>query len=189
MGRSTNVESASRAAQGSMAGIEWVTRMQRARSRALFRTSEVHRGVWQLLASRSAPPGQKWPERPRSLSEPRGRLFEYLLGSAEPSARPHRSKWLHGSPDETTMSNGCRVLQASAQCASKSIEASLSLLRLFDKGTSTVPGSHRALPGDLGGGRGEPRSAPTAWTAPTSGSRIRKGVNQSLLLYLVVFKG
>ena len=28
--------------------------------------------------------------------------------------------------------------------------------------TQTVPGSHRALPGDLGGGRGEPRSAPTS---------------------------
>ena len=41
MGRSTNVESASRAAQGSMAGIEWVTRMQRARSRDHFRTSKV----------------------------------------------------------------------------------------------------------------------------------------------------
>ena len=45
--------------------------------------------------------------------------------------------------------------------------------------TQTVPGSHRALPGDLGGGRGEPRSAPTSWTAPTSGSRVGKGVKKT----------
>ena len=114
MGRSTNVESASRTAQGSMAGIEWVTRMQRARSRDHFRTSLGCRGSCSRHDSRWPPPGQKWPARPRSLSEPRGRLFEYLLGSAEPSARRDRSKWLHGSPAESVMFNGCRVLQAGA---------------------------------------------------------------------------
>ena len=103
MGRSTNVESASRTAQGSMAGIEWITRMQRARSRDHFRTSHICRGACSANDSRSPPPGQKWPARLRSLSEPRGRHFEYLLGSAEPSARPHRSKWHHGSPAESVM--------------------------------------------------------------------------------------
>ena len=42
--------------------------------------------------------------------------------------------------------------------------------------TQTAPGSHRALPGDLGGGRGEPRSAPTSRTAPTEIFRQGKGV-------------
>ena len=74
MGRSTNVESASRAARKSME-----TRMQRSRSRDHFRTSHVCRGACSANDSRWPPPGQKWPARPRSLSEPRGRLFEYLL--------------------------------------------------------------------------------------------------------------
>ena len=43
--------------------------------------------------------------------------------------------------------------------------------------TQTVPASHRALPEDLGGARGGPRSAPTSWTAPTEMSRHGKGVN------------
>ena len=45
--------------------------------------------------------------------------------------------------------------------------------------TQTVPASHRALPEDLGGGRGGPRSAPTSWTAPTEMSRCGKGVKAS----------
>jgi len=45
--------------------------------------------------------------------------------------------------------------------------------------TQTVPGSHRALPGDLGGGRGEPRSAPTSRTAPTEIFRQGKGVKST----------
>ena len=113
-GRSTNIESASSAAEESMTGLNTITAVQWTRSRAHFRTSQVHRGVWQLHASTSPPPGQKWPERLRSLSKPRGRRFDYLLGSAEPSARPDRSKRLHGCPAWTAMSNGCRVLQAGA---------------------------------------------------------------------------
>ena len=49
-------------------------------------------------------------------------------------------------------------------------------LRTFVKREQTVPGSHRALPGTHGGGRGDRRTAPTAWTVPTSGSRVGKGV-------------
>ena len=114
-GRSTNIESASSAAEESMTGCNVITAVQRARSRAHFRTSQVHRGVWQLHASTSPPPGQKWPERHRSLSEPLGRRFRPYVRSLEPRARPDRSKWLHGSPAESVMLSSCSLLQLSPQ--------------------------------------------------------------------------
>ena len=105
--RSTNIESSSRAARKSMRSIERVTRVQRTRSRDPNRTSQLCRracrGHGRGLSSSSSPPGQKWPERPRSLSEPLGRRFRPYVGRAEPSARPQRSKWLHGSPAESVM--------------------------------------------------------------------------------------
>ena len=175
-GRSTNIESASSAAEESMTGLNTITAVQWTRSRAHFRTSQVHRGVWQLHASTSPPPGQKWPERLRSLSKPRGRRFDYLLGSAEPSARPDRSKRLHGCPAWTAHA---RVMQGLAGWSARR-RGKRGLRTFFGLSikihTQTVPGSHRALPGDLGGGRGEPRSAPTSRTAPTSGSRCGKGL-------------
>ena len=91
-----------------------ITAVQWARSRAHFRTSQVHRGVWQLHASTS-PPCQKWPERHRSLSEPLGRRFRPYVRSLEPRARPDRSKWLHGSPAESVMLSSCSLLQLSPQ--------------------------------------------------------------------------
>ena len=114
-GRSTNIESASSAAEESMTGRNVITAVQWARSRAHFRTSQVHRGVWQLHASTSLPPGQKWPGRHRSLSEPLGRRFCPYVRSLEPRARPDRSKWLHGSPAESVMLSSCSLLQLSPQ--------------------------------------------------------------------------
>ena len=114
-GRSTNIESASSAAEESMTVLNVTTAVQWARSRAHFRTSQVHRGVWQLHASTSPPPGQKWPERHRSLSEPLGRRFRPYVRSLEPRARPDRSKWLHVSPAESVMLSSCSLLQLSPQ--------------------------------------------------------------------------
>ena len=50
----------------------------------------------------------------------------------------------------------------------------------IDNHQSTVPGSHRALPGTHGGGHSGRRTAPTAWTVPTSAFRVGKGVKHQL---------
>ena len=63
-----------------MTVLNVTTAVQWARSRAHFRTSQVHRGVWQLHASTSPPPGQKWPERHRTL----GAFLSHLVGAFVP---------------------------------------------------------------------------------------------------------
>ena len=171
MDRSTEVESPSRILAASKAGLTTITAVHWSWSCARFRSRDLSRAVCEPLARSSSPPAQIWPERPRSHFEPLGTRSRPLLRTAEPSAQPHRSKWHHGSPAESVMSNGCRVLQASAQHGTKSTKASLITLRTFEKHHQAVPASHRALPGDLGGGRGGRPSAPTPWTAPTSGAR------------------
>ena len=151
-----------------MAGLMTIIWVQRTRSRGHFRTSKLSRAVCSALRLSSPQPAQKWPERPRSRFEPLGTRFRPLLRTLEPSAQPHRSKWHHGSPDESVMLSACRLLQPSTQNLAKQMCDAFFSLRTFVKLHHTVPGSHRALPGDLGGGRGGPRSAPT----PRDGSDV-----------------
>ena len=47
----------------------------------------------------------------RSHFEPLGTRSRPLLGTSEPSAQPHRSKWHHGCPAESVMLTSCRLLQ------------------------------------------------------------------------------
>ena len=125
--RSTIIESSSRAARKSMMGIETVTRIQQTRSRDPCRTSRLCRRPCHCFASSSLPPGSKWPKRHRSLSEPLRRPFRTHFGSAEPRAQPQRSKWLHGSPAESVMLGGCRLLQPSTQNLEKTTRDTLPL--------------------------------------------------------------
>ena len=178
MDRSTEVESPSRILAASKAGLTTITAVHWSRSCARFRSRDLSRAVCEHMARSESPPAQIWPERPRSHFEPLGTRSRPLLRTSEPSAQPHRSKWHHGSPAESGMLTSCRLLQPSTQNSTKHNSGHFATLRTFEKHHQAVPASHRALPGDLGGGRGGRPSAPTPWTAPTSGSRIRKGVNE-----------
>ena len=96
-----------------------VTPVHRTRSRGKFRTSQVSGRSCSALAWSSATAGSGWPERHRSHFERLGARLRPTLGTAEPSGRPDRGKWLQGSPAESGAHGRCRVLQAAAPCARK----------------------------------------------------------------------
>ena len=70
----------------------------------------------------------------------------------------------------------CRLLQAAAQNAGRKAKGVKPLLRKVDLLTQAVQGSHWAVPGTHGGGRGGRPSAPTADGRLRRMSRGRKGV-------------
>ena len=63
-----------------MTGRNVITAVQWARSRAHFRTSQVHRGVWQLHASTS-PPARR---RARNGRKGIGAFLNHLVGAFVP---------------------------------------------------------------------------------------------------------
>ena len=121
-----------------------------------------------------------WPDLAGKASEP-SRDSSYPLsylswqGLAKSSARSEQmaswfTEWVCHA-DVMQALAGCSALPRKA-CG----EAQFSFFGI-DSHQSTVPGSHRALPGTHGGGHSGRRTAPTAWTVPTSASRCGKGVN------------
>ena len=135
------------------------------------------------MASSSATAGSGWPERHRSHFERLGARLRPTLGTAEPSARPDRGKWLQGSPAESGAHGRCRVLQAAAPCARKLCDTEKTLGEKVVIHTQAVPGSHQALPGTLGGALHGARRAPTADGRPRRISRGGKRVMEFRLCF------
>ena len=121
-----------------------------------------------------------WPDLADKASEP-SRATSYPLsylswqGLAKSAAGSEQmASWFTGWVCHSD------VMQALADWSPACVKKGRKYMSICIRGRkymSTVPGSHRALPGTHGGGHSGRRTAPTAWTVPTSASRIRKGVN------------
>ena len=91
--------------------------VRRTRSRGHFWTSQLSQRSRSPIAWSWAAAGSGWPETLRSHSELLCTGHRLYHGTQEPEARPHRSNWLHGSPDESVMLARRGVARVAACCA------------------------------------------------------------------------
>ena len=94
-----------------------------------------------------------------------------------PNGRAHRSMWRPCSPDGELGIGRHRPLRTPAENFGKTTSPLELTLGTFVIHTQTKPGSHGAVPGDLGGGPGGRRTAPTAKGSAIRKPRCGKGVN------------
>ena len=95
----------------------------------------------------------------------------------EPKAHARPSMWRPCSPDGEVCIGPRPPLRDPAPYLAKTAFPLEVTLETFFLHTSTKPGSHGPLPGDLGGGVGSFRTGPTAKGAAMRNPRVRKGVN------------
>ena len=99
-----------------------------------------------------------------------------------PDGRAHRSMWRPCSPDGELGIGRHRPLRTPAENLAKTASPLELTLGTFVIHTQTKPGSHGAVPGDLGGGPGGRRTAPTAKASamrdPRRGKRVKHATLQ-----------
>ena len=100
-----------------------------------------------------------------------------------PNGRAHRSMWRPCSPDGELGIGRHRPLRTPAENLAKTTSPLELTLGTFVIHTQTKPGSHGAVPGDLGGGPGGRRTAPTAEASAMRDPRGGKRVNREFSSY------
>ena len=93
-----------------------------------------------------------------------------------PDGRAHRSMWRPCSPDGELGIGRHRPLRTPAKNFGKTTSPLELTLGTFVIHTQTKLGSHGGVPGDLGGGPGGRRTAPTAKASAMRNPRVRKRV-------------
>ena len=166
-----------RAGIESTSGPRALTPVHRARSRALsdsrsaaLRVESASGGGQSDLSSTGR---TRLCRRSKALRT-RHRPYERTLN---PNGRAHRSMWRPCSPDGELGIGRHRPLRTPAENLAKTASPLELTLGTFVIHTQTKPGSHGAVPGDLGGGPGGRRTAPTAKGSAIRKPRCGKGVN------------
>ena len=164
MGRSTSVDCPSSAVAGSITGMVSIIDVHRTRSREHFWGSQLHARRRSAQESSSPTPGQFWPEKGLgAISRRLIRAIVHILASLAQKRRPARSEqmasWFAGWDCHADVMQGLAGWRPGAW-EGKATNPIFGLS--INIHTQTVKGSHRALLGTLGGGLGDPRTAPTA---------------------------
>ena len=114
-----DVESTNSPATESMAVLKAITAVHLADSRGHFRTSQLSLRRGSKDCSSSAAAGSGWPERHWNHFLPLRTRFRPTLGTVEPKARSHRSKWHHRYPDTQVESSTIGACSVAAPCGEK----------------------------------------------------------------------
>ena len=120
-----DVESTSSPAAESMTVLKAITAVHLADSRGHFRTSQLSLRRGSKDCSSSAAAGSGWPERHWNHFLPLRTRFRPTLGTVEPKARSHRSKWHHRYPDTQVESSTIGPCRVAAPCGGGGAEPNM----------------------------------------------------------------
>ena len=167
-----------RAGIESMSGPRALTPVHRARSRALSDSRCAALRVESASAAASSTLTSTG--RTRHCRRSKALLTRHRphVRTRNPNGRAHRSMWRPCSPDGEQGIGRHRPLRTPAENFGKTTSPLELTLGTFVIHTQTKPGSHGGVPGDLRGGPGGRRTAPTAEASAMRDPRLGKRVNK-----------